>query len=175
MNHRSILGPLIGGTLAEPCKNYPQLFARGTLFDRYPFLLPNVVCAMILVSGILIGILFLEETHQEKRFRRDVGLELGQRLLRFFDRGRHADPFNKSNDSSFQESRTLLDDEPPPGYRTTEGSPRYPSSRSLSPAAPPYSRSQTRIRLERKDTSTGTQKAFTRPVITHIIGFGILA
>lgn len=169
------MGPLIGGALAEPCNNYPHLFARGTLWDRYPFLLPNIVCAMILVVGIVVGILFLEETHQEKRYRRDIGLEVGHRLLRFFVRTRRADFLDKSTDAIFDESRSLLDDEPPPGYRTTEGSPRYPSSRSLSPAAPPYNRSEARITWQSKPPSMGIQKTFTRPVVTHIIGFGILA
>ncbi|KAL9061000.1 MAG: hypothetical protein Q9206_000758 [Seirophora lacunosa] len=167
--------PLIGGALAEPCINYPSLFARGTLFDRYPFLLPNVVCAVILVLGILVGILFLEETHQEKKYRRDIGLEIGRRLLGFFDRRGRADLSVKCIDANLEESRSLLEDEPPPGYRTTEGSPRYPSSRSLSPAAPPYSRSDARITLARKGPTMGLQKAFTRPVIVHIVGFGILA
>ncbi|KAI4207608.1 MAG: hypothetical protein LQ346_000415 [Caloplaca aetnensis] len=171
----SILGPLIGGTLAEPCNNYPRLFARGTLWDRYPFLLPNVVCAMIIVLGILIGILFLEETHQEKRYRRDIGLEIGHRLLRSLKRTRRAALLDKSTDVNFDESRSLLDDEPPPGYRTTEGSPRHPSSRSLSPAAPPYSRSEARIFWQNNPPSGGIQRTFTRPVVTHIIGFGILA
>lgn len=130
---------------------------------------------MVLVLGIITGILFLEETHQEKKYRRDIGLEIGHGILRFFTRKRRAGLFDKFTDASFAESRSLLDDEPPPGYRTTEGSPRYPSSRSLSPAAPPYSRADARIVLQRKDPPIGMQKAFTRPVMIHIIGFGILA
>lgn len=175
MIHRSILGPLIGGALAEPCKNYPDLFARGTFFDRYPFLLPNLVCAMILVVGILTGILFLEETHQEKKYRRDFGLEMGQRILSFFDWEKRPRASGKVNDANFEECRSLLDDEPPPGYRTTEGSPRYPLSRSLSPAAPPYTRSAATTRLQGKNVPMGMQKAFTKAVIIHIIGYGILA
>ncbi|KAL8646355.1 MAG: hypothetical protein Q9210_006186, partial [Variospora velana] len=168
-------GPFIGGALAEPCITYPSLFARGTVFDRYPFLLPNVVCAIILMLGILVGILFLEETHQEKKYRRDIGLEVGRRFLGFFDLCGRRNPPVKCIDANLEESRSLLEDEPPPGYRTTEGSPRYPSSRSLSPAAPPYSRSEARITWARKAPTVGMQKAFTRPVIVHIVGFGILA
>lgn len=171
----SILGPLIGGALAEPCLNYPQFFAPGTLFDRYPFLLPNLVCAAILVVGILVGILFLEETHQEIKYRRDIGLEIGQKLLDRFNWQRGPKFCGKVNDANFEESRSLLDDEPPPGYRTTEGSPRFPSSRALSPAAPPYTRSAVRISLQSKGASTSVQKAFTKPVIIHILGYGILA
>ncbi|KAL9602256.1 MAG: hypothetical protein Q9219_001980 [cf. Caloplaca sp. 3 TL-2023] len=171
----SILGPLIGGALAEPCKNYPQAFARGSLFDQYPFLLPNLVCALILIVGILVGILFLEETHQEKKYKRDVGLETGQKLLKLFDRQQYSKTSHITIGVNFEDSRALLDDEPPPGYRTTEGSPRYPSSRSLSPAAPPYTCSTGEMKLERKTAPMGVQKAFTKPVIVHIIGYGILA
>lgn len=174
-DQRSILGPLIGGALADPCNNYPSVFARGTLFDRYPFLLPNIVCAMILAVGIIVGIFFLEETHQEKKYRRDIGLEIGRRIVNLFDRQKRSEFFDKVDDANLEESRSLLEDEPPPGYRTTEGSPRYPSSRSLSPAAPPCKRSEVKLRLGSKNAPIGVQKAFTRPVIIHIIGYGILA
>ena len=130
---------------------------------------------MILVVGILVGVLFLEETHQEKKYRRDLGLEFGQKIVSLFNRQRHSMTLDKTDDANFEESRSLLDDEPPPGYRTTEGSPRYPSSRSLSPAAPPYTRSAATIPLQGKDLSVGVQKAFTKPVIVQIIGYGILA
>ncbi|KAL8700349.1 MAG: hypothetical protein Q9224_001005 [Gallowayella concinna] len=171
----SILGPLIGGALADPCKNYPSLFAHRKLFENYPFLLPNIVCASILVIGILIGILFLEETHQEKKYRRDLGLEAGRKILGLFNRTRPSQAFEKFHDANFEEAHSLMEDEEPPGYRTTEGSPRYPSSRSLSPAAPPYTRTELKVRSQTKHVGPGVQKAFTRPVIVHIIGYGILA
>ncbi|KAL8683623.1 MAG: hypothetical protein Q9186_000396 [Xanthomendoza sp. 1 TL-2023] len=171
----SILGPLIGGALADPCKNYPSLFAHRKLFENYPFLLPNIVCASILVIGILIGILFLEETHQEKKYRRDLGLEAGRKILGLFNRTRPSQAFEKFHDANFEEAHSLMEDEDPPGYRTTEGSPRYPSSRSLSPAAPPYTRTELKVRSQTKYVGPGVQKAFTRPVIVHIIGYGILA
>ncbi|KAI4235428.1 MAG: hypothetical protein L6R40_006470 [Gallowayella cf. fulva] len=171
----SILGPLIGGALADPCKNYPDLFAHRKLFEIYPFLLPNIVCSMVLVVGIVVGILFLEETHQEKKHRRDVGLEAGRKILSLFDRRKSSGPFDKFHDANFEESRSLLEDEAPPGYRTTEGSPRFPSSRSISPAAPPYTRTKSGFRPQTKDVPLGIQKTFTRPVVIHIIGYGILA
>ncbi|KAL8694568.1 MAG: hypothetical protein Q9218_000824 [Villophora microphyllina] len=171
----SILGPLIGGALAEPCKNYPHWFSQGTLFGSYPFLLPNLVCSVILVVGIVIGILFLEETHQERKYRRDVGLELGHRILNCMSQRQSSNTLDKFGDANLEESRSLLEDDPPPGYRTTEGSPRFPASRSLSPAAPPYPRTEANFRLPGKAATPGIQTAFTRPVIVQIIGYGILA
>lgn len=128
---------------------------------------------MVLVVGILIGILFLEETHQEHKYRRDVGLEMGHRILKRIHQRRCLDPPCKSADANLEETGSLLEDEPPPGYRTTEGSPRYPASRSLSPAAPPYTRS--RVSFRPPGTAAGVQKAFTRPVVIQIIAYGILA
>ncbi|KAL8929347.1 MAG: hypothetical protein Q9172_000520 [Xanthocarpia lactea] len=171
----SILGPLIGGSLADPCKNYPGIFAQRTLFEAYPFLLPNIVCAMILVVGILIGIFFLEETHQEKRYRRDIGLEAGRKILSLFDRQQGLGPYDKLQDANFEENRLLVEDDAPPGYRTIEGSPRYPSSRSLSPAAPPYTRTVLAARSQKRGVPPSVQTAFTRSVVVHIIGYGILA
>ncbi|QVM08207.1 hypothetical protein D8B26_002900 [Coccidioides posadasii str. Silveira] len=78
----SIIGPALGGALAQPCQNYPALFSGNSIFAQYPFLLPNLVCVVILVVGITIGILFLEETHGEKKHQRDRGLEAGEWLMR---------------------------------------------------------------------------------------------
>jgi hypothetical protein len=53
----------------------------GSIFDKYPFLLPNLVCTVFVVVGVLIGFFFLEETHVDKKDRRDVGLEMGRWML----------------------------------------------------------------------------------------------
>ena len=153
-----------------PCDNYPALFARNTLFDRFPFLLPNLVCAIVLACGVLIGILFLEETHEEMKNRRDIGLVAGKWILRLFTRETdHKSPFDKAGDANLDEAQSLLDDELPPGYRTTEGSPRLPSSRAASPGSP------CGIETERKRKPRGVTKVFTKQVVLNIVGYGILA
>ena len=128
--------------MAEPCKSYPGLFHSGTIFDRFPYLLPNLVCAIILTCGVTVGILFLEETHEEKKYKRDVGLEIGHWILgkvkpRFIfmlrTDGQGVESRSKLGDANLEEQRSLLEeDEQPPGYRTTEGSPRLSASRALS-------------------------------------------
>ena len=72
---------MIGGALARPCISYPELFPSGTIWDRYPYLLPNLFSAFVVFVGVVNGILFLEETHAEKKLRRDRGLELGNWIL----------------------------------------------------------------------------------------------
>ncbi|MCJ1310630.1 hypothetical protein MMC25_004295 [Agyrium rufum] len=164
----SLLGSAIGGTLAQPCDNYPDYFARGTILDKFPFLLPNLVCTAVVVCGVIIGILFLEETHAELKDRRDYGLEAGNWIVSWIKSKRYSDAqFEKEPNSTPEESRSLLEDEQPPGYQTTEGTPKYPLSRAESPRLHPI-KSERAIRPP-------TQKAFTKQVVWTIIGYGILA
>ncbi|KAL0265187.1 hypothetical protein SLS55_001152 [Diplodia seriata] len=55
----------IGGYFAEPSKNFPALFPEGSLFDKFPYLLPNLICALMLFGSIIAGYVFLEETHPD--------------------------------------------------------------------------------------------------------------
>jgi MFS family permease len=176
----SIVGPMIGGALARPCVSYPEIFARGTIWDRYPYLLPNLFSAATVFFGVIIGLLFLDETHSEKKNQRDRGREMGDYLASWFGgvakcNGRDRSP----------EKQALLDgkhhvqylsaaprpgsahseDEALPAYRSQESSPR------LSPQADTQSLVDTPLEpvLERKT------KTFTKPVIMNIISYGILA
>ncbi|PYI25544.1 MFS general substrate transporter [Aspergillus indologenus CBS 114.80] len=164
----SIIGPAMGGALAQPCDNYPWLFQRGTIFDSFPFLLPNLVCVVVLSSGIIVGLLFLEETHPEKRNRRDPGLELGNWLVNKFKGSR----VNLAEELDVKAETTgddyfVYDDVPPPEYRSAESSPRLG----------PMKQSDD---LSTDDDIEGQMKgqkpkAFTKQVIFNIIAYGILA
>ncbi|KAJ5884066.1 uncharacterized protein N7473_010952 [Penicillium subrubescens] len=61
----TIIGPAIGGLLARPSEGYPSLFPCDGLFGRFPYLLPNLVCSVLLLLSIIGGWLFLQETHPE--------------------------------------------------------------------------------------------------------------
>ena len=172
---RSILGPVLGGALAQPCESFPTVFHRGTIFDRFPFLLPNLVCAVVLALGVVIGILFLEETHEELKGRRDVGIEARRWLVSRL-RAAKADQLivGKAGEANRQENFALLEDEEPPGYRTTENSPHQPSTPSCSPSALPAD-VKTKYRRTLKNKPRGVAKVFTKQVLLNIAGFGILA
>lgn len=58
----TIVGPSIGGTFADPHTTWPNVFPEGSLFERFPYLLPNLVCAALLFVSIILGYFFLEET-----------------------------------------------------------------------------------------------------------------
>lgn len=74
-----IIGPMIGGYLAQPVKEHPSWFQDGAwlckykqLFSTYPFLLPNLVVATFLFCSVIFTFFFLEETHILKRKRKAV-------------------------------------------------------------------------------------------------------
>ncbi|KAL1977571.1 hypothetical protein VTN31DRAFT_430 [Thermomyces dupontii] len=76
----SIFGPAFGGALASPAVKHPEIFGRWELLREYPFALPNILSAVLFIIGITTGFLFLEETLQTRKDKRDIGLILGQLL-----------------------------------------------------------------------------------------------
>lgn len=164
----SIIGPAMGGALAMPCEAYPWLFTKGGIFDTYPFLLPNLVCVVILLFGITNGILFLEETHVEKKYRRDRGRELGQMITnKIFGHDDETIYQDKFVPTFGGELGSLTHEDPPPGYRSTEGSPRLNSTPARCVVSDLEGCSDKEDR--------GAVKTFNRQVILIIVGYGILA
>ena len=76
----SIIGPAGGGALANPAHTYPGVFGNNVFFKRFPYALPNLVASIFFFVGIATGILYLRETLETKKGRRDYGLEIGRRL-----------------------------------------------------------------------------------------------
>ncbi|KAI5370954.1 Putative major facilitator superfamily, MFS transporter superfamily [Septoria linicola] len=92
-----IIGPLLGGLLADPAGTYPELFGPGStfggedgvwLFMRFPYALPNLINASFLVISTLALVLGLEETLEALRGKSDWGLKLGKLLRRAVQRGK---------------------------------------------------------------------------------------
>ncbi|KAI5806315.1 major facilitator superfamily domain-containing protein [Geopyxis carbonaria] len=79
-----IIGPALGGLLADPAESYPKLFGGVHWMQKWPYALPNIVSAVFLATSWTIGLLFLRETLESKAHRRDPGRELGDALRRFF-------------------------------------------------------------------------------------------
>ncbi|KAM3461948.1 hypothetical protein NHJ6243_004560 [Beauveria neobassiana] len=59
-----LLGPIIGGALADPVAQYPGLFGGGgwAFLKRYPYAAPGFAVSAIAVTAVLTSVLFLEET-----------------------------------------------------------------------------------------------------------------
>ena len=76
----SIIGPIFGGALVYPNEHFPHIFHDSAFFHRYPFSLPGLVAGLFFLVGISSGILFLRETLEDKKDRKDYGLRLGSAI-----------------------------------------------------------------------------------------------
>lgn len=167
----SIIGPMIGGALARPVDAFPNMFT-GALWTKYPYLLPNLFSAICVLFSVIIGLLFLEETHPEKKHNRDRGVELGKRVLSYW-KDKVICGYHRTN--GMEEQGLLEPEDLLPGYCLEEESCQLamtPSSVVQNPfdleSAVPLTKT---VSPERKPTG----KIFTRPVILIIISYGILA
>uniref|UniRef100_A0A453HQ79 Major facilitator superfamily (MFS) profile domain-containing protein n=1 Tax=Aegilops tauschii subsp. strangulata TaxID=200361 RepID=A0A453HQ79_AEGTS len=67
-----VVGPAIGGYLAQPAKQYPNLFSENSIFGRFPYLLPCLFISLI-AFAVLISCIWLPETlHMHKNLEREV-------------------------------------------------------------------------------------------------------
>ncbi|KAG7192486.1 uncharacterized protein KQ657_001580 [Scheffersomyces spartinae] len=91
-----VIGPMLGGSkyLTRP-KSKPridhtlELTSNSTLYDfynqfldKYPYALSNVVVAIFLWTSMILGALFLEESHPEFKTRKDILLQIGDGIRR---------------------------------------------------------------------------------------------
>lgn len=153
--------------LASPAQAFPSIF-ENTIFQTFPYLLPNLVCTFIVVLGLTVGVLFLEETHEDLKFQRDRGREVGQWILNKVWGGEIDEPLT-DKDGSLDEMRSMLDGPGSPAYRSTNSSPTLYSSRTSIAEPPPFS-------LEKDAQPTiKVREAFTKQVCLNIIGYGFLA
>lgn len=157
---------MIGGALARPCISYPNLFSPGTIWEKYPYLLPNLFSAVAVFCGLVVGILFFEETHAGKKTRRDAGVELGKRLATWVSNATCDGRARKAEKQALLEP----DFDQLPAYRSTESSPQLSSSSEAEIPEPLDLECQQQTPPEAKP-----QKIFTKPVILNIVSYGILA
>ncbi|XP_006663795.1 protein ZINC INDUCED FACILITATOR-LIKE 1 isoform X2 [Oryza brachyantha] len=67
-----VVGPAIGGYLAQPIKQYPHNFHEKSIFGRFPYLLP-CLCISLFALLVLISCIWLPETlHKHKGLERGV-------------------------------------------------------------------------------------------------------
>ena len=160
---------MIGGALARPCISYPELFPRGTIWDRYPYLLPNLFSAATVFVGVIIGVLFLEETHSVRKNGRDRGREIGDliasKVPAFASCGERTPEKQSLLHSERGMSDESSDDECLPAYQSQNSSPR------LVPLADP----EPVEAVPHKVPGSPGFTIFTKPVIMNIVSYGILA
>ncbi|XP_031382712.1 protein ZINC INDUCED FACILITATOR-LIKE 1-like isoform X2 [Punica granatum] len=56
-----IIGPALGGFLAQPAEKYPNIFSKDSLFGRFPYFLP-CLCISLFALGVMIACFWLPET-----------------------------------------------------------------------------------------------------------------
>lgn len=192
----AFVGAGLGGALADPVRNYPAVFPTGTIWEKFPYLLTNLVCTGVVVFSMIVGILFLEETHEDLKDKRDVGLEIGNWILspltkrittRVSSRkGAYAEethmliddlpPDYSSTTSSPELCPTSVTGLPPPAYRSIEGSPRNSLTAFDYEADFQRDVEEALNRTEHQHKATiSRSNAFTKQVILNITGYGILA
>lgn len=55
------LGPILGGTLADPAKQYPRLFGEVKFFKAFPFALPTFVTGSLGFIATIVCAIFIKE------------------------------------------------------------------------------------------------------------------
>ncbi|RDA82817.1 hypothetical protein CP532_6090 [Ophiocordyceps camponoti-leonardi (nom. inval.)] len=76
-----LLGPLVGGALAEPARNMPALFGGVDLFVEHPYLLSGLAVTVIIAVAAIASALGLEETLDSKTVGREAPPTLSMRQL----------------------------------------------------------------------------------------------
>ncbi|KAL7093055.1 hypothetical protein ACP275_11G018900 [Erythranthe tilingii] len=68
-----VIGPAVGGFLAQPAEKYPHIFSADSLFGRFPYFLPCLVISLFALVAFIISY-WLPETlhiHTEENIARD--------------------------------------------------------------------------------------------------------
>ncbi|CAG9948856.1 unnamed protein product [Clonostachys rosea f. rosea IK726] len=68
----TFIGPILGGSLADPVRQYPALFSGIEFFEKYPYALPGLVIGGINITGAIMSALFLEETLDRSTARKEI-------------------------------------------------------------------------------------------------------
>ncbi|AEO60613.1 hypothetical protein MYCTH_85648 [Thermothelomyces thermophilus ATCC 42464] len=121
----TIIGPIIGGLFADPHESYPDLFPNGSLFERFPYLLPNLICAAMLLVSIILGYFLLEETHPDMQPRvllpNDTFLSENTPLIETSDAMKRPAVDLRDENYGTMRSRDAAASCPTPGWTTKEG------------------------------------------------------
>ncbi|RAL67646.1 hypothetical protein DID88_008395 [Monilinia fructigena] len=65
-----LIGPLIGGALSEPAKQYPSIFGGVKFFEEFPFALPTICTGIFSLSSALVATILIKETLGKKVYQK---------------------------------------------------------------------------------------------------------
>nr|CAB3472777.1 unnamed protein product [Digitaria exilis] len=76
-----IIGPAIGGYLAQPADKYPSLFSQTSIFGRFPYFLPCLSISILAVLALIACIWFPETLHKHNEDAVDNSVEAVEESL----------------------------------------------------------------------------------------------
>ncbi|KAK2787218.1 hypothetical protein FQN52_007307 [Onygenales sp. PD_12] len=153
----SLVGPVIGGHLADPVKTMPSIFHVGSIWETYPYLLPNLIVALFIAGSGILGLFLLEETHPKFR---DNGQILRGNITSWI-RG------------MVKALRGQADDEKYTALSSTEDEIELPSRADVEHAGAEEDVSLSSVSSQQTDTSSPS--AWSKQVILQILAVSILA
>lgn len=133
-----IIGPILGGLLADPANSYPDVLGKVDFFRQFPYALPNLVSALFLFFAVVSAWLCLEETLDARAgqvdWGREVGKKIGSGLSACFSRQRNRNAYERlatsdDGNNSFEMSPNHL--QAPPTKRRPRYTQRLPFRRIL--------------------------------------------
>jgi hypothetical protein len=77
--------------MAEPVKKYPSLFGPNTIWEQFPYLLPNLVVVIFLLASFVSGFLALQEVHPQFRGRIELGRKVSATIQSLVRRRKWSD------------------------------------------------------------------------------------
>lgn len=173
----SVFGPAFGGFFAQPAKQYPSLFGDSWLFNKYPFLLPNLMACVFFFISVVVATLFLRETLETKRHDRDWGLVLGEKISRPFSKRRRGSCARKSHYHGPAADHRLLRQRQRASFVDAEATaPLLAPKASASAVVKPSSSSPSSS--TKKNTAAAAPRmrdVFTRNVTINLVAYTFLA
>ncbi|KAH0049556.1 MFS transporter, partial [Aureobasidium melanogenum] len=113
-----IIGPILGGLLADPAGNYPASFGSIAWLKQWPYALPNLVSSVFLFLSAMVVLLGLEESHELLRDKPDLGIRFGRWIARVVFRHRFDQSYQAVSsddvDPSTMEMQSPTDEPPTP-------------------------------------------------------------
>ncbi|KAL5061931.1 hypothetical protein RYX36_023668 [Vicia faba] len=58
-----IIGPALGGYLAQPAEKYPHIFPKGSFWDKYPYSLPSFIISAVSLVVVIVCLWMPETIH----------------------------------------------------------------------------------------------------------------
>ncbi|XLR05665.1 protein ZINC INDUCED FACILITATOR-LIKE 1 [Arachis ipaensis] len=66
-----VIGPALGGYLAQPVVKYPNVFPKNSIWDKFPYFLPSLIISIFSFVVLILCIWLPETLHNHPRIHRD--------------------------------------------------------------------------------------------------------